>query len=96
MKTIPLPAGLSYIRLNVTLGDLNLQLRLRWSTQYGFYSVEIRDERGEPIILGRGLHPGTDLLTDLRLDAGRLILEGEVPTVQNLGLTNKLNWYPDE
>ena len=80
----------------MTLGGTYVQFRLRWSTRHSYFTVDMRRADGAPIALGRGLHPDINLLAGLNLALGRVVLEGEAPTIANLGITNKLRWYPDE
>ncbi len=96
MRTIPLRAGDAFLRFGVTLAGTYVQFRLRWSTRHSYYTVDMRRDDGTAIALGRGLHPNINLLAGLNLALGRIVLEGEAPTIANLGITNKLRWYPDE
>lgn len=85
---IPLEPG-PYQRMTVTLSERVITLRLRWLMQYEFYAVDIL-EGGEPITLGRGLHPDVNLLAGLNTGLGTLMLEGKQPTLENLGRRNRL------
>ncbi|MCE8034623.1 hypothetical protein EKK97_14060 [Billgrantia tianxiuensis] len=85
---IPLEQG-AYQRMTVTLSERVITLRLRWLHQYGFYAIDIL-EGGDPITLGRGLHPGINLLAGLNTGLGTLMLEGRQPTLDNLGRRNRL------
>jgi len=96
MKTIPLPPGHAFPRFSATIAGVNVRFRLNWSTRHGYYSVDLHRNGGQVIALGRALHPDVDLLAGLNLGMGRIILEGAAPTVANLGVANKLRWYPDE
>ncbi|MGE4336212.1 MAG: hypothetical protein AB7E55_09590 [Pigmentiphaga sp.] len=96
MKTIPLRAGNAFQRFGVTLAGTYIQFRLRWLTRHGYYSVDLSRADGAPIALGRALHPEMNLLAGLNVELGRIVLEGEPATIANLGITNKLRWYPDE
>lgn len=96
MKTIPLRAGDAFQRFGVTLAGTYVQFRLRWSTRHNYFTVDMRRADGTPIALGRGLHPSINLLAGLNVGLGRVVLEGETPTIRNLGITNKLRWYEDE
>jgi hypothetical protein len=92
---VPLSSGNAYFRFRIQLGNHNLVFRLRWLTLYGYFCVDI-DEKGEPVICGRALHPGVDLLAGLNTDIGQLVLRGTSPTINNLGVDNKLEWIPNE
>ncbi|ENY3036317.1 phage baseplate plug family protein [Serratia marcescens] len=94
-KAIPLNNGYAFQRFRVQLGNHLLIFRLRWLTRYGYFCVDIFD--GDiPVTLGRALHPGVNLLSGLNTDLGRLVLEGENPRVDTLGLNNRLIWYPND
>lgn len=86
---IPLNAGSAFQRFSVSLGGRRLSFSLRWLTRFGFYVVDI-SEAGEPVVFGRSLHPGQDLLAGVVTDIGKIYLTGEPATVANLGKTNKL------
>ncbi|AMO49207.1 Hypothetical protein AKI40_2819 [Enterobacter sp. FY-07] len=96
MKTIPLTASLADFSFTSTLNDTLLQFNIRWLTRYGYFVVDIRNANNEPIALGRGLHVGVNLLAGLNSNIGKIVLEGETPTFANLGVTNNLNWYPND
>lgn len=85
---IPLEPG-PYQRMTATLSERVITIRLRWLQQYGFYAVDLL-EGSDPITLGRGLHPGIDLLAGLNTGLGTLMLEGRAPTLENLGRRNRL------
>lgn len=92
MSTIPLTSGLAYQTFTVTQGNAKLRFYLHWLTRYRYYSVDVYDSADMPVACGRALHPGMDLVAGLNVDIGTLILEGEQPTLNNLGLTNRLIW----
>lgn len=92
MSTISLTSGLAYQRFTVTQGDVRLQIYLHWLTRYSYYSVDIYDDSENPVALGRALQPGVNLLDGLNINMGSLILEGEQPTINNLGAANSLIW----
>ncbi|CPR20608.1 hypothetical protein JMY81_01130 [Brenneria goodwinii] len=96
MKTIPLARGLADFSFTSNLNDTLLRFNVRWLTRYGYFVVDIRDTDNAPIALGRALHVGINLLAGLNTDIGKIVLEGETPTLANLGVTNNLNWYPDD
>lgn len=92
---IPLDTIPSQI-FTVTLSDRSITIKIRWLHQYKFFAVDIL-EGDEPITLGRGLHPGIDLLAGLNTGLGTLMLEGRQPTLENLGQRNRLIYEePDD
>lgn len=94
MKIIPLNSGYAFQRFRLQLNQHLLVFRLRWLTRFSYYCVDIF-EKDVPVVLGRALHPGINLLAGLNTDMGQLILKGDSPTVGNLGKDNKLIWYSD-
>lgn len=90
MKQIAqLPPGAAFLKFQIDLGTRSFTLRLCWSARYGLYNVDIYDG-DDPVTLGRALHPEVDLLHGLNLGLGKLYLEGEAPTPENLGIANRL------
>ncbi|AYH27178.1 hypothetical protein C5E20_08545 [Pectobacterium parmentieri] len=96
MKTIPLTRGIADFSFSSTLNDATLRFNVRWLTRYSYFVVDIRDAMGNPIALGRALHVGVNLLAGLNTRIGRLVLDGETPTMENLGVTNNLRWHPND
>ncbi|WJV60992.1 hypothetical protein PCO87_13770 [Pectobacteriaceae bacterium C52] len=96
MKTIPLTRGLADFSFTSTLNNMLLRFNVRWLTRYSYFVVDIRDANNESIATGRGLHAGVDLLSGLNTSIGKIVLEGETPTLTNLGVTNNLIWYPND
>lgn len=94
MKIIPLNNGATSQHFTVTLNNHNLRFTLNWLTRYNYFRVDIRDSDENPIALGRALHVGVNLLAGLNVSIGDIILEGEMPTIANLGINNQLKWYP--
>lgn len=90
---IPLKPGSAFLRFSVTLSGRNIRVVLRWSTRYGFYSVDLY-EGDVPLVRGRGLHPEVDLIGGLNLGIGKLYLSGKPATIENLGQENKLRYEP--
>lgn len=90
---IPIAGGSPFISFNVQLEDLSAKIFLNWSYNGGFYRVDIHIN-GEPVVLGKGLNPNTDLLKTLKLGIGRLYLHGESATINNLGVANRLIYEP--
>lgn len=96
MKTIPLSAGLANFSFTTRLNDTQLKFALRWLTRYGYFTVDIFNSDGSALILGRALHVGVNLLDGLNTGIGNIVLEGEKATIANLGIDNRLNWYPHD
>lgn len=95
MKAIPLNSGYAFQRFRVQLGNRLLIFRLRWLTRYGYFCADIY-EGNMPVTLGRALHPGVNLLAGLNTTIGRLVLDGESPTISTLGVNNRLIWYSND
>ncbi|EHD21773.1 MULTISPECIES: phage baseplate plug family protein [Brenneria] len=94
MNIIPLINSVTDQEFSVQLGNNNLAFRVRWLTRYSYFVVDIRDADNNPIALGRALHVGINLLAGLNTRIGKIVLEGETPTLANLGEKNNLVWYP--
>ena len=92
---IPLQSGRAYQSFTANLRGRSITFRLHWQTLYGYYLCGIWE--GEtPITLGCGLNPGIDLLAGLNETLGSITLEGRQPTVDNLGVENRLIWDDGE
>lgn len=89
--TIPLRPGRTYQRFKTELSGRLIRFELRWLEQYQFYAVDLY-EGDETITQGRGLHPGMNLVAGLLTGLGAIYLEGEAPTINNLGVDNKLRY----
>lgn len=79
----------------VTQLDGNMyRFRLRWLTLYEYFAVDLYEgtdaDAGAAITLGRGLFPQMNIVRGLNLGMGSIALEGDVPTVSNLGKENRL------
>ncbi len=94
MNIIPLTRNAAYQKFSITLNNHQLVFYLRWLTRYRYFVVDIMSIDNSPIALGRALHVGVNLLAGLNADIGEIILEGETPTISNLGIKNQLKWYP--
>lgn len=92
-KVIPLNRGVAYQRFRVQLSNHMLIFRLRWLTRFGYFCVDIY-EGDVPIVLGRALHPGVNLLSGINTTIGAILLDGDSPKIDTLGVTNRLIWYP--
>lgn len=90
---IPLDPGHAHFRFRTTLDGVTLGFRFDWLTRWGYFHVTIT-RAGETLVAGRGLHPDIDLLEGLGLGIGRLYIDGEAPTPDNLGVTNTLRYEP--
>lgn len=95
MKIIPLQAGYAHQIFTISSSGKTLTFYLNWLTRFNYYTVDIYDESGSPIVLGRALHPEINLLSGLCIDIAPIILSGEQPTISNLGIANELRWYID-
>ena len=91
IQTIPLQNGNAFTRFSVNLNNTLVTFRIRWQTRYGLFLVDLLDGN-TVIVAGRGLHPDIDLLGGTVNDIGRIWLEGEAPTIANLGVGNKLRY----
>lgn len=78
------------------LGKNTLTIELQWMTRLEVFRVNILTPLGVTLTAGRYLLPGSDLLANLypspSIEYGSLILEGDQPTPDNLGVTNLLVW----
>lgn len=92
MKIIPLTSGLAYHRFNAIQNNVKLNFYFHWLTRYEYFSVDIFDGENNRIVCGRALHPGMNLFDGINKPVGTLILEGEQPTIINLGVDNRLIW----
>lgn len=79
------------------LGDYLLYFRLQWMVREEVFRVDISLPDDVPLTLGRILNVGADLLSGLypTPEAGQygsLIMSGDTPTPDNLGIDNQLVW----
>lgn len=85
--------------LSARLGRNTLVIELQWMARLEVFRVSILNSQGVTLTAGRYLLPGSDLLADLypppSIDYGSLILEGDQPTPDNLGVFNLLVWTDD-
>lgn len=88
---IPLPSPKPYFGFSVQLSGRTLELQFRWLYLYGFYAVDVYEE-GQALTLGRGLHPQMNILAYDQTGLGSLYLEGDQPTLENLGVANRLRY----
>lgn len=88
---VPL-AAVPFQRFSVSSGGVVLQFEINWLTRFRYFVVNIRRPNGEPVTLGRALHPQVDLLNGLSAGLGSIRLEGSDPTPENLGIDNRMVW----
>ena len=95
MNIIPLQGGSvnAHQRFEVQLGDNLTTVLLNWKTLTELWSLDIEIE-GVRIVSGAILLPGSDIIAHWRTDIGRLVLNGDKPTLDNLGVNNQLVWIP--
>jgi len=92
--SIKLPQGQSFIVADLPLGEPEIKMYLDWSYAGSFYRVRLVQSGKDLQVGGKGLNPGVDLLEQLKLGIGKLYLEGAQPTLENLGLDNRLVYEP--
>ena len=92
--SFPLPQGQSFIVADLPIGEPEIKMHLDWSYAGNFYRVRLVQSGKDLQIGGKGLNPGIDLLEQLKLGIGKLYLEGAQPTLENLGLDNRLVYEP--
>ena len=88
-EMISLEGATAYYTFNVELANLVALVTLNWVTTKGFYKVSITIDN-EEVVRGKGLHPDIDLLKSTELAIGKLYLEGAEPTLDNIGIDNRL------
>lgn len=95
MNIIPVSGGSlnSHQRFEVQLGDNLATMVLNWKTLTELWSLDIEIE-GVRIVSGAILLPGSDIINVWQAGIGRLVLNGDVPTLDNLGKNNQLVWIP--
>ena len=93
MITIPLKGGAvnAHQILFVQLGENFLEFRLNYITRFPGWSLDIYKE-GERLIAGAMLVSGAEITKNFSAGIGRLVFVGDDPTIDNLGLSNKLVW----
>lgn len=88
-RTIPLQPGSAHLSFRVELSGTPVRVRLDWLTRYGYYTTRVDGPDGL-LVAGAGLHPDMDILVDVPSIPGRLYIDGQAPTVDNLGVEAKL------
>ena len=93
-RIIPLRNGAPHQRFSVSLADYSLELSFYWVARFEYFRVNIRDVTNDPFVLtnGRIAHPNVNLLNGLDDKYGRVYIDGEVPTLENMGDTAVLMW----
>lgn len=88
--------ALSAQSFSARLGNNTLTIEMQWMARRAVFRVNILTALGVTLTAGRILLPGADLLAGLypppQVSYGSLILEGDQPTPDNLGVTNLLVW----
>lgn len=79
------------------LGANLLRFKIQWLTQYEMFRVDILRADNTPVTQGRILNAGVDLFNSVYPTPeeglyGTLVLTGDEPTPDNLGLNNALVW----
>lgn len=100
MNVIPLEGGAvnAHQTFSVELLGREITFKLDWCgyVQEPFWNLDLL-ERGLPLVLGLKLVPGCDLIEPYHLDLGKVVMIGEEPTLDNLGVDNTLVWIdPNE
>ena len=86
---ISLVGATAFYEFNVEIAGQVAYIKMHWSTIGEFYRVTIT-LGDDTIVKGKGLHPGIDLLKSTDLEIGQLYLEGITPTLENIGIDNRL------
>ena len=80
---------------NAQLGDNLVRFRIQWMTRFDKFRMDMYASNGQAISEGRILHPGIDLFAGIYppgVSYGRLMMVGDLPTPDNLGIDNQLVW----
>ena len=90
---ISLAGGSVYFTLDTEVDNHVFELSFRWVESANFYRAYISID-GVLRVEGKGLHPDIDLLKSVKLDddqvLGRLYLVGAEPSLENIGIENRL------
>ena len=93
MIEIPVKNGAENARqeFSVSLGGNLLVMTLNFLSYLDLptWTIDVRRD-GSPIILGVGLEPNA--VIEMSVTLGKLVLVGDRPTLDNLGVSNKLIW----
>lgn len=79
------------------LGANVFLFKLQWQQRYGYFRMDIRRSNNELLTAGRPLHIGVDMFSGLYPGSttegfGTLVMSGDAPTPDNLGIDNQLVW----
>ena len=99
MKFYEIPLQAQNQTLTVSLGGTSYNLRVYWCDFVSCWILDINDASGVPILNGRAMVTGCDLLEQFQyLAIGSLIVVSDgpdpfaAPTFDNLGIASHL-WY---
>lgn len=84
------PSG-AHFSFTASLGQ-QYRFQLNWLTTYRYFVVTVTDGTGKRLTSGRGLHVGSNIMSECRGFSGTLKIEGSTPTPANLGVDNQLVW----
>lgn len=93
-REIPLTPGLAHQAFSVELGDYTIAFTFDWLTRFEYFRVKIRDvtEQNELVLSAcSAAHVGVNLFRDYP-QYGSVYIEGDIPTVENIGIYSKLMW----
>lgn len=99
MKVIPLSGGAknAHQTFSVLLGDRELTMRLDFMAYIDVPSWNLTIEEDEEVLVeGLLLRCGCDMIAPYQLGLGKLVIVGEEPTLDNLGVTNELVWVAED
>jgi len=94
MQDIPLKNGASnaHQRFSAQIGSDFLDFEINYM-QSGQWAMNIY--KGEqPLAMCAMLEPNADVIAQYRLGIGKMVFTGELTTLDNLGVNNKLTWVP--
>jgi len=96
MITIPLSNGAvnAHPVFEIELGDNTVEFRINWNTTEQYWSADLYVE-GELKCAGVILLVGDELISAYNAGLGKLVMVGIDPTLDNLGVDNRLIWIPD-
>lgn len=99
MKEISLQGGAKYAhqRFSALLGSVEVAFELDFMPYLEVPSWNLTLKReGVAIATGLLLRCGCDLLAPYQLGLGALVVVGDEPTLDNLGVTSHLVWVPED
>lgn len=99
MKEIPLNGGAqnAHQSFTVNLGGKEINFRLDYLTyvENPAWNLNLSVD-GESIVEGLLLKCGCDILAPYQLGIGKLVMIGDEPTLDNLGVRNSLIWVAED